>query len=197
MGETFSAVTDQNNGTYTATYTGPDTTTQIVDGIGVAVSRTNYTPNSEIIQNTIKPLELNITFTDQNGNRIPGVSIVSTSQPTGQSALSKMTDANGLASFTGVLKGSYTLKATKTGYEDKTWSITIPEGQATINSATLTKSPEFPTVYILGAVAIIAVIAAVIFLMKRRSAIYQKPLFTFKYLNIPFMKTKTSHSIID
>jgi hypothetical protein len=90
---------------------------------------------------------------DADNNFVAGVSVTSTSQPSSQTPISGTTDSNGLISFSGILKGTYTIKASKTGYEDKTWTATVLTGQQTTETATLTKPSGIPWVSSLEAIA--------------------------------------------
>jgi adhesin/invasin len=143
-GGTFSTVTDSGNGTYTSTYTAPDINAQTTITVTATASKTGYAGSSAQTQITAQLLVLNITIKGSDGSSIDGATVASTSQPSGQTALNKTTDANGLVSFTGVLKGSYTFKATKTGYDDKTWTVTVQAGQVTTETATLSKPSASP-----------------------------------------------------
>lgn len=59
---------------------------------------------------------LKVTVKDKNGGVIAGADISSTSQPRGQSALGGTTGSDGMATFSGVLPGDYTVQASKGGY---------------------------------------------------------------------------------
>jgi len=167
QGGAFSAVTDNGNGTYTATFTAPDITAQITCTIGASFSKSGYTDGSGQTQVTVQPLVLNIIVKEAEGNPLAGATVVSTSQPSGQTALSGTTDANGLATFTGILKGSYTIKASKSDYEDNTWTGTVAAGQAT--TQTITLATPFPwTNVIISIVAVVAVVGAVLAMRMRR-----------------------------
>jgi len=160
-GGTFFTVADHANGTYTATFTAPNITTQTTCTITADVSKSGYTSGSGQTQVTVQPLVLNIYVKDADGNPIADATVDSTAQPSGQAALSGTTDANGLVVFTGILKGSYTIKASKTGYEDKTGTVTLIAGQATTDTVTLSKlaeAPGFPLIWIAIAVILIAVV---------------------------------------
>jgi len=167
-GGTFSAVADHANGTYTATFTAPDITTQTTCTITASASKSGYTSGSGQAQVTVQPLTLNIYVKDADGKPIAGATVVSTSQPSGQTALSGTTDANGLVVFTGILKGSYTIKASKSGYEDKSWTVTVIAGKATTETVTLSKVAEFPWIWAITAIVAIAIIAGAVFAIIKR-----------------------------
>ena len=138
-GGTFSTVSDKGNGTYVATFTAPDIVTQTLCTIAVSASKSGYLGGSGQTQVTVQPLVLTIIVKWSDGTPITGVALASTSQPSGQTALSGTTDANGQVSFSNVLKGAYTFKATKSGYDDKTWTLNVQGGQATTETITLVK----------------------------------------------------------
>jgi hypothetical protein len=81
QGGAFSAVTDYSNGTYTATFTAPDITTQTTCNITATASKSGYTGGSGQTQVTVQPLILNIYVKDADGKPIVGATVVSTSQP--------------------------------------------------------------------------------------------------------------------
>ena len=146
-GGAFSAVTDQGNGTYIATYTAPDVATQTTSTISVTAVKSGYKNASGQTQLSIQSLTISISVKDSDG-LVAGVTVTSTSQPNGQTALSGNTDQSGKLSFSNVLKGSYTFKASKSGYEDKTWNLNVQAGQLTVETITLVKQsgiPGYPT----------------------------------------------------
>jgi hypothetical protein len=105
---------------------------------------------------------------DADNNFVAGVYVTSTSQPSGQAPLSGTTDSKGLVSFSGILKGTYTIKASKTGYEDKTWTATVIAGQQTTETATLTKPSGIPWISFLEGIAGVAVGVIVALKMKKK-----------------------------
>jgi hypothetical protein len=70
---------------------------------------------------------LKIALLDTQGKAIQDATIESTTQPTGQSPLIGTTDINGEIVFNDVKPGSYTIKASKSGY---------PSASSTINTST-------------------------------------------------------------
>jgi hypothetical protein len=166
-GGTFSTVTDQGNGTYVATFTAPDIVTQTVCTIIVSASKSGYQNGLGQTQVTVQPLVINIYMKTGDGTPIAGATVVSTSQPSGQAALSGSTDANGLVVFTGILKGSYTIKASKPSYEDATWTGTVSSGQATTQNIVL--STPFPMIWVAaGAIAVVGIVIAMFLVFKWR-----------------------------
>ena len=167
-GGSFSPVIDYANGTYTSTFTAPEITVQTPCLITVSASKTEFLSASGQTQVTVQPLILNIYVKDVNNNSLADVTVVSTSQPSGQTSISGTTDANGLTRFSGILKGSYTIKASKTGYEDKTWTVSITAGQVTTETVTLSKPAEFPWIMVIAGVIVAVILIVVVFLLKMK-----------------------------
>jgi hypothetical protein len=165
-GGTFSAVTDQGNGTYVSTYTAPDVAAQKASTISVTATKSGYQDASGQTQLTLQPLAINISVKDSDGTAVAGVTVTSTSQPSGQTALSGNTDASGKVSFSNVLKGTYNFKASKSGYEEKTWIITVQQGQAATETVTLAKSSGIPGYPILSVALALLVATIILYEMK-------------------------------
>jgi len=143
-GGTFSTITDQGNGTYLATYTAPDVVAQTVSTVTVSASKSGYLGVSGQTQVTVQPLVISIYVKASDGAPISGAAVTSTSQPSGQTALSGNTDASGQLIFINVQKGDYAFKATKSGYDDKTWTLKVQQGQAATETITLVKTSGIP-----------------------------------------------------
>jgi hypothetical protein len=97
---------------------------------------------------------------------LAGATVVSTSQPGGQAALSGTTGSDGLASFTSIIAGSYTIKASMSGYESNAWTGAVAAGQSTTQIITL--ATPFPWTYAIILVAVTAVAIGVIFVLMRK-----------------------------
>jgi len=75
-----------------------------------------------------------VTVKDSNGNAISGAAVSSTYTPPGQTALSGDSTGDGSLSFNGVVVGSYTFQAAKSGYLTNTGSGSVTTtGTANIN----------------------------------------------------------------
>jgi len=85
---------------------------------------------------------LHVYVKDSNSNPIPGASVISTSQPSGQTQLSGITDSSGFIGFNGVRAGSYTIQAGKSGYQRSSSSVTVSSGQTTTATITLVAIPS-------------------------------------------------------
>jgi hypothetical protein len=81
--------------------------------------------------------DLSVTVKDTNGNPVSGVSVSSTVQPGGQSVLGGTTGVDGVIVFNGVLLGSYTLQASKSGYVSKSEQFNVVAGTVNRISVTL------------------------------------------------------------
>jgi predicted double-glycine peptidase len=88
--------------------------------------------------------DLSVTVRDTSGNPVTGVSVSSTVQPSGQTALSGTTGVDGVVAFNGVLPGSYTLQASKTGYVSKSEQLNVAAGTVNSVSVTLQAQPSTP-----------------------------------------------------
>jgi len=86
--------------------------------------------------------DLSVTVRDASGNPVAGVSVSSSAQPGGQSALSGTTGANGVVTFSNVLPGSYTIQASKTGYVSKSEQLNVVAGIVNNGSVTLQAQPS-------------------------------------------------------
>jgi hypothetical protein len=62
---------------------------------------------------------------DKNNNPLEGVTVVSTSQPEGQTVLSGTTNSTGYLTFNNVAEGSYTLRASKNSFVNNTVQATV------------------------------------------------------------------------
>ena len=70
---------------------------------------------------------IEITIEDQDGNPLLGVSVSSTSEPSGQEELSDTSNSQGVVTFSDVFIGSYNFELSKNGYEEQTGSISVQE----------------------------------------------------------------------
>jgi uncharacterized repeat protein (TIGR02543 family) len=80
---------------------------------------------------------LQIYVKDSNNNPISGTTVLSASQPSGQSQLSGTTDTNGYVTFNNILAGSYSVEASKSGYITSTKSVTVTSDQTTTETMQL------------------------------------------------------------
>ena len=74
---------------------------------------------------------IKIALQDTQGKTIQGATVESTTQPTGQSPLTGTTDVNGEIIFNDVVPGSYTIKASKSGYPSASSTISASSSVTT------------------------------------------------------------------
>lgn len=85
---------------------------------------------------------LTITVRDEKGDLLQGASVVTTEQPTGQTALNGLTDEYGVISFQDILPGDYTLKISKQGYIEQVSGGEVPIGEQIEGEFTLESTGE-------------------------------------------------------
>ena len=137
-------------------------------------SKIGYVDASTQTQVTVQPKStvLSIIVKANDGTPITGATVTSTAQPSGQAALSGTSDDNGLITFTGVLEGDYTVKVSKVGFDDGTWTGAVSSGQTTTQTVMLSvQSTPFPFVWVgAGGAVTIVVIAAILIIRMRKPA---------------------------
>jgi hypothetical protein len=84
---------------------------------------------------------LRVKVIDGAGNIVSGATITSTTQPSGQTALSGSSGVKDPTVFSEVLAGSYIVQAAKTGYVTATGSVTVGEGATADVTVTLLLAP--------------------------------------------------------
>jgi len=85
--------------------------------------------------------DLKITVKTSTGTPLAGISVTLTTQPSGQSTLTKTCDSNGKATFSGVLPGSYTVQASKDGYNSASGTVSVTAGGVAELAITLQATP--------------------------------------------------------
>jgi hypothetical protein len=177
-GGNFSQVTDERTGTYMAVFTTPTVETSTVLTITATASNPGYAGGEAEVALTVNPTgvggDILISVQDLDGNPISGASVISTSQPDGQSALSGTTDITGYVAFENVKAGSYTIRVNKTGYDTWNQQIIVTDGQTTTDVVAIAPStPGFlDSILIWIVLAVILAVAAIVTVMilKRRSS---------------------------
>jgi hypothetical protein len=81
--------------------------------------------------------DLKVTVKDKDGKPIAGASVSSTTQPSGQQALSGATGSDGVVTLSGVAPGSYTMQASKSGYVSASTQGAVTVGSVSTVSITL------------------------------------------------------------
>jgi hypothetical protein len=102
-------------------------------GYGTATSSAKVVDGSTTvivltIQKGVSQTSLKVKVNDGSGKPLTGVIVTSTAQPSGQGVLAGTSGADGVASFSNILVGSYTIQASKSGYVATTSSINAAEG---------------------------------------------------------------------
>jgi hypothetical protein len=88
------------------------------------------------------PSKLKVIVKDDSGKLVSGVNVASTAQPSGQIVLSGATSSSGTVTFDNILKGSYTLQASKSGYVSGEAIINVGDGASAEITISLKKVPE-------------------------------------------------------
>ena len=114
--------------------------------------------------------DLKVAVKDKEGKPIIGASVSSTSQPSGQQALTGTTGSDGVATFNGILLGGYTIQASKSGYtsgsvqgtaeanEVKDISITLQAQASTGGGGSIPGSPYEATLIGFFLVAVLLIL---------------------------------------
>jgi hypothetical protein len=98
----------------------------------VAISDTLFVP----------PGSLKVSVKDSGGNTLTGATVSSSKQPSGQTALSGVTAADGTVTFTGLAIGNYTVQVSKSGYVSGSAQVVVASGAKTDLSSTLQAQPS-------------------------------------------------------
>lgn len=179
-GGSFSKITDEKNGYYTATFTAPKVTSRTVITITANASKTGYLSGNGSLKITVIPVfrtgSISIYVMEENGLPIQGANIRAISKPSGMPSLSKFTDENGLASFTEVYEGEYIFEIVKEGYDTQTVNVKVNANQTKTVTVRLPKSSLGASSTILMAAIAACVVAAgiiiVVFVKRRQQKEY-------------------------
>jgi hypothetical protein len=128
--ETYGA----QSGIYTATFTWPGTD--------------EYAGSAETISYRVQsPSGLKIIVEDEDGEKIVSAGIKSTAQPDDQGTLTGVTDSGGSILFTEIAAGDYTFTVEKSGYEPRTLTLSLPEGETQEIKTMLSETKTIPASY--------------------------------------------------
>lgn len=135
--------------------------------------------NSQVtVISTIHTGNIRLQIKDENANAVSEANITSTSQPSGMSSLSGITDDAGYIVFDSVLEGSYTIQIAKSGYDTKNETISVTAGQTTERTISLSNTPSpwpsTPTLIATIAIVIIAIAMIALVLRKYRISLSTK-----------------------
>ncbi len=139
---------------YPDTKQGPNQDQVGGDGIGdVAVREEIFSQGGEnvdryplMVRQTFEAgstTSLKIALVDSSDKPVQGATVESTAQPLGQQPLSGTTNEEGVVLFNDVKPGSYTIKASKTGFPEATSTVSTTEG--TTANLPITFQPTQPT----------------------------------------------------
>ncbi len=117
---------------------------------------------------------LAIQVLDQDMTPIQGANVTMLSTPSGQAALSTLTNNLGAAGFSGLAVGAYIVQASSPGYQTATKNVTVVSGQTTSQGLVLARiapANSFPTALLAGIVAAVlaGLLVAFLFFKRRRS----------------------------
>jgi len=184
-GGSFSSITDERNGFYSAVFTAPIVDVQTVLTITVSASKTGYASGDVQIKVTVNPIGMGgnilIQVKSADGKPISGATVLSTSRPSGQPSLNGTTNNTGTVEFKGVKAGSYSFLIHKLGFDTETVQVSAVDGQTVNMTVSLSVAPTptpapssgfLPTTYmwvILVAVVVGVALFAILFLRWRSS----------------------------
>jgi hypothetical protein len=107
-----------------------------------------YAGSAETISYHVQsPSGLKIVVEDANGEKIVSAGIKSVAQPDDQGTLTGVTDSEGNLLFTEIASGDYTFTVEKSGYEPRTLTLSLPEGETQEIKTTLSKTKTIPASY--------------------------------------------------
>jgi len=108
---------------------------------GDATHNGSTSSTTQIVVNQPPPPKTNlrVIVKDTSSVAVAGAAVTSTSQPSGQSALSGTTGADGAVTFSDIQPGSYSLTVSKTDYTTKTDTAAVAQGTTTDKTVTLEK----------------------------------------------------------
>jgi adhesin/invasin len=183
-GGNFSAVTDEENGYYTSTFTAPSVTKQTMCTVQANASKTGYNSGQGNVQVTVNSTvttgTILVVITETNGNPISGANVSLTAQPSGVLSMSGITDEAGFYAFNNVSAGSYTVSAEKSGYESNSQAVVLEAGKTASVTISLTSKPSTilglspPILIAIIVVVVIIAVLLVVMAVRRRRA--KKPI---------------------
>jgi hypothetical protein len=105
----------------------------------------NVVVSDEILvpSSSVKPTtSLKVTVKDSGGKALSGVTVSSTKQPSGQTVLSGLTEADGAIIFTDLAVGDYTLQLSKSGYVSGSTQGPVSSGTNEISTVLQVQSAQ-------------------------------------------------------
>jgi len=179
-GGSFSSITDERNGYYSAVFTAPVVDTKTVCIITAVASKSGYAGGDAQVKVTVNPVgsggSILIQVEGSDGNPVDEATVLSTSQPSGQPPLRGTTDSEGCVEFKNVTAGSYIFLVDKAGFDTGEIQVNAADGQTVKGTVFLSATPSSgffnmtPMWLLLFAVLVgVAVVAAVLFVRWRSS----------------------------
>ena len=174
-GGTFSAVTNESDGQYSAVFTAPKVNSNTMITITANATKTGYITGygstTVIVTTVIQRGSLRLYVRDGSGNPVSAATVTSTSQPSGASPVSSTTDQNGLASFNDIVAGTYVFSIAKEGYETKSVTVSVSANQTSTFTVAIAKVETLSSdllIFIAGIVIAAFVAGTIIFMLMRR-----------------------------
>jgi len=178
----FSSITDERNGYYSAVFTAPAVETKTVCTVTAVATKSGYAGGDAQVKVTVNPPgsggNILIEVKGSDGNPAGGATVLSTTQPSGQSPLNGTTSSEGSVEFKNVVAGSYAFLVHKVGFDTGKIEINVVDGQTarlTVSlSLSATSSPGFflqtyMWQLLFGVLAGVALGIAVFFVRRRSS----------------------------
>jgi hypothetical protein len=111
--------------------------------VNVNLNRGETTSTTVTLNELSSTLKIQVKTSDNQ--LLTSVNIVSTIYPPEQTQLTGLTDSNGNLVFTNIKKGTYAIKASKTGYQDKTITFDLGKAETLDKIIVLNASPKTDT----------------------------------------------------
>jgi len=141
-GGSFSSITDERNGYYSAVFEAPIVDAQTVCTITAVASKSAYGRGGAQVKVTVNTgATILIQVKSSNGNPVGEATVLSTSQPSGQPPLSGTTNGEGYVEFNNVVAGSYAFSVDKSGFDTGRVQINVVDGQTATESISLSATP--------------------------------------------------------
>jgi hypothetical protein len=107
-----------------------------------------YVGSAETISYRVQsPSGLKIIVEDEGGGKIVNAAIESAARPEDQGTLTGVTDSGGSLVFTEIAAGDYTFTVEKSGYEPRTLTLSLSEGETPEIKTTLSETRNIPASY--------------------------------------------------
>lgn len=184
-GGSFSSITDERNGYYSAVFTAPVLDMKTVCTITAVALKSGYAGGDAQVKVTVNPAgsggNLLLQVKGSDGNPVGEATVLSTSQPSGQSPLSGKTNNTGYVEFKNVVAGSYAFLVNKAGFDTGKIQINVVDGQTARATLSLSATPSpgfFPTYMwqLLFAVLVGVALGAVVLFIRWRSSKRRLPM---------------------